>query len=141
MSCFMMQTGQPVLSEMRIAMGRRDAAVLAVLLAVGALLFFIFRISRAEGGTAVVRVGGEEYGSYDLHTDQEIEIRGKNGGTNLLRISGGKASVVQASCPDLLCVHRGTVNRQGESIICLPNEVVVEISSAEEEAAYDALAG
>ena len=125
--------------EQNTMMGRRDAALLVILLAVGALLFFFFRINRAEGGTAVVRVSGEPYGSYDLHTDQEIEIQGTNGGTNLLQIRDGKASVIQASCPDLLCVHQGTVSRQGESIICLPNEVVVEISGAMEETAYDVL--
>ena len=125
--------------EQNTMMGRRDAALLVILLAVGALLFFFLRINRAEGGTAVVRVSGEPYGSYDLHTDQEIEIQGTNGGTNLLQIRDGKASVIQASCPDLLCVHQGTVSRQGESIICLPNEVVVEISGAMEETAYDVL--
>ena len=125
--------------EQNTVMSRRDAALLVILLAVGALLFFFFRINRAEGGTAVVRVSGETYGSYDLHTDQEIEIQGTNGGTNLLQIRDGKASVIQASCPDLLCVHQGTVSRQGESIICLPNEVVVEISEAMEETAYDVL--
>ena len=125
--------------EQNAVMSRRDAALLVILLAVGALLFFFLRINRAEGGTAVVRVSGEPYGSYDLHTDQEIEIQGTNGGTNLLQIRDGKASVIQASCPDLLCVHQGTVSRQGESIICLPNEVVVEISGAMEETAYDVL--
>lgn len=125
--------------EQNTVMGRRDAVLLVILLAVGALLFFFLRINRAEGGTAVVRVSGEPYGSYDLHTDQEIEIQGTNGGTNLLQIRDGKASVIQASCPDLLCVHQGTVSRQGESIICLPNEVVVEISGAMEETAYDVL--
>lgn len=120
-------------------MGRRDAALLAILLAVGALLLFFLRINRAEGGCAVVRVSAQQYGSYDLHTDQEIEIHGKDGGYNLLQIRDGKASITQASCPDLLCVHQGAVSRQGESIICLPNEVVVEIIAAKEEATYDAL--
>lgn len=124
---------------MRIAMGRRDAGLLVILLAVGVLLFFFLRINRPEGGTVVVRVSGEQYGSYDLRTDQEIEITGKDGGTNLLQIRDGKASVTQASCPDLLCVHQAAVSRQGESIICLPNEVVVEISAAKEETTYDVL--
>ena len=124
---------------MRIAMGRRDAGLLVILLAVGVLLFFFLRINRPEGGTVVVRVSGEQYGSYELRTDQEIEITGKDGGTNLLQIRDGKASVTQASCPDLLCVHQAAVSRQGESIICLPNEVVVEISAAKEETTYDVL--
>lgn len=120
-------------------MGRRDAGLLVILLVVGVLLFFFLRINRPEGGTVVVRVSGEQYGSYDLRTDQEIEITGKDGGTNLLQIRDGKASVTQASCPDLLCVHQAAVSRQGESIICLPNEVVVEISAAKEETTYDVL--
>ena len=124
---------------MRIGMGRRDAVLLAILFAVGALLFFVLRINRAEGGTVVVRVSGEQYGCYDLHTDQDIEISGKDGGINLLQIRDRKASITQASCPDLLCVHQGAVSRQGESIICLPNEVVVEITAANEETTYDVL--
>ena len=126
---------------MRNAMGKRDIMLLAALFAVGAMLFAFFRFSRAEGARAVVRVSGEEYGSYDLTMDQTVEIHGRDGGTNLLQIQDGKASVTEASCPDLLCVHQGKVSRQGESIICLPNEVVVEITGAMEEVPYDVISG
>ena len=122
-------------------MSGRDAVLLAVLLAAGVLLFCLFRLNRAEGGTALVRVNGEPYGTYDLGMDQEVLIQGRDGGTNLLVIREGKASITQASCPDLLCVHQGEVSRQGESIICLPNQVVVEITGRKEEAPYDAISG
>ena len=126
---------------MRDVMGKRDVILLAALLAAGALLFVFFRFHRAEGARAVVRVSGEEYGTFDLAMDQAVEIHGVDGGTNLLQIQDGKASVTEASCPDLLCVRQGKVSRQGESIICLPNEVVVEITGAMEEAPYDVISG
>ncbi len=122
-------------------MWKRDAALLAGFLAAGAALFFIFRISRPEGASAVVRVSGQQYAAYDLGEDRTVEIQGKDGGTNLLEIRGGKASITEASCPDRLCMRQGSVSRQGECIICLPNEVVVEITGTKEELPYDAVAG
>ena len=37
-----------------------------------------------------------------------------------------------ADCPDKLCVHQKAVSRDGESIICLPNKVVVSIEGGED---------
>ena len=33
----------------------------------------------------------------------------------------------QADCPDRLCVHMGKIGLNGQSLVCLPHEVVVEI--------------
>ena len=38
----------------------------------------------------------------------------------------------EADCPDLLCVHQKAISKEGESIICLPNKVVVTIRGGEE---------
>ena len=34
----------------------------------------------------------------------------------------------EADCPDKLCKNMGTIDKKGESIICLPHQVVVEIT-------------
>lgn len=67
--------------------------------------------------------------------EQTIEI---NGGTNILQIKEGKADMTEADCPDKLCVHQKAVSKNGESIICLPNKVVIEVKSSE-QSAYDAV--
>ena len=46
---------------------------------------------------------------------------------NVLEISGGGAAVVEANCGDHTCVRTGTVSRTGETIVCLPHRLVVEI--------------
>ena len=74
----------------------------------------------------IVKREGEIEGIYSLSEDREVEI---NGGTNLLQIKNGEASMVQADCPDQLCVHQKPVSLNHESIICLPNKVVVEVES------------
>ena len=79
-------------------------------------------------GKAVIRVDGELYGEYDLSKDQTIDIQG----TNTLEILDGKARMSFADCPDKLCVHQKAVSRDGESIICLPNKVVVSIEGGED---------
>jgi hypothetical protein len=61
------------------------------------------------------------------------EINGVNGGTNLLIIQDGEAWVEEASCPDGLCKNMGKISQVGQSVICLPNKVVVEILDKEGE--------
>ncbi len=58
--------------------------------------------------------------------------------TNVLRIENGTVTMAQASCPDQLCVHQKAISRNRESIICLPNQVVVEVTATEEKT-YDAM--
>ena len=103
-------------------------AILLVLAIAAMALFFLMQ----EGDTVVVLVDGEVWGEYALGEDQTVEIR-TDMGYNLLVIQGGEASVREASCPDGICSSHRPVSREGESIICLPNRVVVEIRSDDRE--------
>jgi hypothetical protein len=103
------------------------SVLLAVIIAAGAL----YMLSRGEGDTVTVTVGGAPYGEYPLSVDRTVEI--KNGeAVNLLIIEGGKARVEYASCPDGVCVSHKPISRDGQSIICLPNQVVVTVSKNSE---------
>ena len=98
------------------------AAILGVVLLAGlALLLF-----QSEGDTATVLLDGEIYAEYSLLEDREVEIQNGDG-YNLLVIEGGKAFVKSASCPDGICVAHRPIEHNGESIVCLPNKMVVEI--------------
>ena len=47
-------------------------------------------------------------------------------------IKNGKADMTEANCPDLLCVHQKAISHQGETIVCLPNKIVVSVAGGEE---------
>ena len=37
--------------------------------------------------------------------------------------------MVEASCADQLCVRQGEIERIGETIVCLPHRLLVEVNS------------
>lgn len=78
-----------------------------------------------NGSTAVVAVDGMERYRYSLYVDRELQIDD----TNTLVIKDGAADMISADCPDQICVKHSPISRAGESIICLPNKVVVTIES------------
>ena len=105
---------------------RHDILFIAVLLFLCAAAAVTMVLTRAPGDTVTVTVDGEVFGQYPLDEDRTVEIRTENG-YNLLVIEGGSAHVAEASCPDGICAAHKPISHGGESIICLPNKVVVEI--------------
>lgn len=101
--------------------------VLVVLLAVGIFALVLF-LTRTDGDTVKILVDGKLFGEYPLSQDTSVEIKSENG-VNILEIKDGKADMLSADCPDGICVEHRPVSCGGESIICLPNKVVVEVHS------------
>ena len=114
--------------------GKRDIALLIILFAVLILVFAGFKLMHQEtGAEVVIQVDGTEYGRYPLDQNAEIPITDPDGNeTNLLVIKNGKADMTEANCPDLLCVHQKAISHQGETIVCLPNKIVVSVAGGEE---------
>ncbi len=97
------------------------------LVAAGVILGLVLLFTRHSGKTVQVRISGEVVKNFSLDQDTEYQITGKDGGTNLLKIHGGKAWIEEADCPDGLCKNMGKISSSGQSVVCLPHEVVVEI--------------
>lgn len=120
---------------------KADLLLLAAALVFGAVLAAVLLL-RSPGGTVQVRVAGAVTAGYPLDVDASYTITGADGGTNLLVIEDGAARIEEASCPDGVCVHTGRIRRNGQSIVCLPNQVVVEIvSDTENSSGVDMTAG
>lgn len=99
-----------------------------------ALMLWLISMLLNKDAPAVVRIlqDGQEIGSYSVLEDRTISIPYEEEGYNLLLISGGQVSVSDADCPDGLCVRQRAIARNGESIICLPHKLVIQIESKEE---------
>lgn len=54
---------------------------------------------------------------------------------NLLYVSEAAVLMEEADCKDQICVHHKPVSSVGESIICLPHRLVVEITGDNDESA------
>ncbi len=110
-------------------LSKKDMILIITVLFVALLLFLIYSMTgKKTGSTITIKVDGEIQGTYSLSEEQEISI---NNGTNILKIQDGKADMTEADCPDKLCVNQKAISKNKENIICLPNKVVVEVDSDE----------
>ena len=106
-----------------------DLVLILCLLLFALVLFIVFRKGSDTGAYARVSIAGEVVAEYSLSEDGEYTL---NGGTNILLIKDGKASVIYAECPDLVCKRAGEIHLSGERIVCLPNKLMIEIVAAGE---------
>lgn len=117
-------------------MRKNDWILIVVILIFAGLGFLIYMsLGKQDVGLVKVTVDGELFGTYSLVKEQEIEIND----TNHLIIKDGQADMIEADCPDQICVDHKTISKNKETIICLPNKVIVEIVGGE-DAQMDAVA-
>lgn len=129
-----------LLNKKRI--GKNDIVFIGGLLAIAVFLFVLMQFVRGGSGAYVeVTVDGEVYGTYALAENQTVEIKKDGKVTNVLSIRDGKADMTDADCPDFLCVHQRAISKEDETIVCLPNKVVVKIIKAKEKNNIDSIAG
>ena len=114
---------------------RYDALVAAAVLVLAiAVAVAVYAPARAGGEEPVVVVtaSGEEV--YRLPLRQFPDAPGTfthNGYTLTLRLdaSGSDSGVyvAQSDCPGHDCVHMGVIRRTGQSIVCLPAQIVIRL--------------
>lgn len=105
-------------------MVKKEYIAAAAVIFVAAAVWFAGKLM-SEGDTVTVTVDGKLFGSYPLNTEAKIDICGKN----ILTIENGEAYMSWADCPDKLCIHQGKITNGAKSIVCLPNRVVVTLST------------
>lgn len=103
------------------------AAVLAT--ALGAVSAF------GTGGTPRVIVSdGEAEWIYPLDEDRSLPVEGPLGVTRVV-IEGGRVRVQESPCANQTCVAAGAIEKPGQWVACLPNQVFVRVDGAREDSA------
>ena len=111
---------------------KRDLILILVFCLVALIALFTVRSGRRAGTLAQIRIDGKLYGNYSLAEEQTVKIRGEDF-VSILIIREGKADMIEADCPDQICVDHRPVRYRGETIVCLPHKLVVEIISDQED--------
>lgn len=110
-------------------MKKKDIVLIFIILVFALAIWLVYGVFFCiPGGRLLIWVDNQEYAAYDLSEDQTVTI----GDTNVCRIEDGVVTMIQADCPDQICVHSRGISQNGQTIICLPNKVVLEIAEADE---------
>ena len=127
-------------SPPKLKFNRFDALVALAVVLLAAASALLFYLPKAQAGqlTVVISVGGQEYARIPLAQlpDAPTRIDGCNGYTlwlspshnDLIGSDGIGVCVSESDCPGQDCVHTGVITRAGQSIVCLPEQVVVQLS-------------
>lgn len=83
----------------------------------------ILLVSFSKAGTRVVIKKDNEI----IYNDSINKNTTIQTGTNTITVKSGEVYVSDATCKNQICVNSGKISKKGESIVCLPNKVVVEI--------------
>jgi hypothetical protein len=106
-------------------------ALILVLLAAASGLYLLLAPGKTAAG-AVVRITQagsviREIPFSEITEPLEFTVTGDNGCYNIIRISPEGVQVTEASCPDKICIRTGMRKDSLLPIICLPNQLVIEI--------------
>ena len=101
----------------------------AVLLLAGILWFS----SRTEGRTAEVLQDGKLLYTFSLEEVPDQTIRVEYGDRyNIVQIDEGRIRVLEADCPDQICVRMGWLH-SAAPVVCLPNRLVIQFADKDTE--------
>ena len=93
-----------------------------------AALIAVLPLVRSSGEGEQVRIisDGEVAGIYPLEDDIEVEVS-HGDHLNIVSIKDKKVYMEYSNCRNQICVHTGEITQPGDTIVCLPNYVIVEI--------------
>ena len=110
---------------------------LTVVVCLGAIMLLSLRA--APGTVAEVYQNGVFLQTLRLDEPVGYTLFAANGGSNTIVVQDGRICVSHATCPDQVCVNQGWVNTDATPIVCLPNQLVIQVKGGEQD--LDAAAG
>lgn len=101
------------------------------------LLFLCINFFNNKGELVQIEVNGAVQIILPLDENAVYEVKNNGKITNTVEIKDGFIFVSYADCKDQICVEHKKISKVNESIICLPNKVIVTVVSAEKDADSD----
>lgn len=114
-------------------MNKNDIILCAIILVISLFILGIFKIKDNKNKEAIVYHNNDVILKIDL-TDRESRTYTVNGdnGDVVIETVDGKVKVVEEISPKHLCSIQGYIENSMESIICLPNRIVIKINEKDD---------
>lgn len=112
---------------------KNDILLILALIVLTGAAYGILRLTREPGNEAAVTVDGQLVLTVPLTREATVTVGENRGFRNVVEVSGGRVRVLDADCPDRLCVRQGWIRYSGESIVCLPHKLVVTVRGSEHD--------
>lgn len=110
-------------------MKKKDFILIFVVLIVIVSTFGInYFVNTKSGENIEIYVDNKLYKTYSIDDEEKLKIESEDG-YNIVKIHDHGVEIIEASCPDKVCVNSGFITKPSESIVCLPNKVHIKITT------------
>lgn len=103
-------------------MKKGDIVIILCVLAAAVLLFFAFLFGGEKGKTVIIKEENKIVYEASVLVDKTVFLD-----TNTIQIENGEVKMLESTCKNQICVSHKKISNEKESIICLPNKIIVEI--------------
>ena len=113
-------------------MNKNDKLLLIIILPILLIIILIFKLSVSKSKIAYVYYENKIILKIDLSLDEkEYNVRGYNGNVKIMA-GNGKVKVLEEESNKHICSNQGYIESSHETIICLPNKIIIKIASNDE---------
>ena len=117
---------------------RCDKLLIVGLLVVALLCLGIVRYRAGRTDTVVVQVDGEEVIRASLAEDRRFWVDGPLHRTEI-EIKDKRVRVVDSPCEKKICVRTGWIDKPYQTIVCVPNRVVIRLLGSNDSDKLDGI--
>ncbi|MBU5455037.1 NusG domain II-containing protein [Caproiciproducens sp. MSJ-32] len=115
-----------------------DFVIIGVLMLLSFLPEMILGASVGKGlknTYAEITIAGETYKTIPLsnHKGEDIIKIETEDGYNIVLVKDNKIGIIDADCPDKVCMNPQYIEKAGESLVCLPHKVMIEIKGISDD--------
>ena len=103
------------------------SVIISIIIIICLAWIFFRDKNTVSGNTAEIRVDNEVVQTLDLSKNTKITVQGKNNITLVIIIDNNSVYVESSECPDKICVNKGRISKEYETIVCLPARTIIEV--------------
>ena len=107
---------------------KSDIILMCIIISISSIFLLINTLTSKKGTKALIYYDNKLIKTIDLSYDKTYTVKGYNGDVVLV-VKNNRIKVASESSPLHLCSKQGYISKSYESIVCLPNKIVIEISS------------
>ena len=103
-------------------MKKGDFVIIGLVAVAFALSIVLLVAFSKQGSRVVIKQNNEIIYNESINKNDTVQT-----GSNTVVIKDGEVYMENATCKNQVCVNTGKISKKGESIVCLPNKVIIEI--------------
>lgn len=111
-------------------MNKNDLILIVILFSISIIILITFNLNQKESNIAKVYYENKEILKIDLKINNTYTVDGLNGKVKI-EVNNKRIRVVEENSPLHLCSKQGYISKSYETIVCLPNKIVIKIEDEE----------